>query len=235
VQEALGHAVRQVHCHRIQVPDTTLSTIRDQLTKYEWIFTTSYDLIVYWAMGYGERYVPFIDHFRYGGKLAFDPSRAEVYIGRVPVYFLHGALHLVVGGDGTTFKIRKSLLTLLDQFGDPIAGDPQARPLLVTEGSSREKLRAIEGNDYLAHALGRFREQDRPLVVFGSSLRAQDQHLVDALNANPVRPVAVSMRQGAKRELKQRQAELYGRLEAEPLLFFDAATHPLGNPTLRAA
>jgi hypothetical protein len=226
VQMALGHAVRQVHCHRTQVSNATLSTIREQLLKYEWIFTTSYDLIVYWAMGYGERFAPFIDHFRYGGKLAFDPARAEVYVGRVPVYFLHGALHLAVGGDGVTFKIRRNLLTLLEQFGDPIPGDLQARPLLVTEGSAREKLRAIEGNDYLAHSLGRLRERERPVLVFGSSLGDQDRHLVDALNVNPNRAVAVSMRPGPKRELRSRQAELYGRLDADPLLFFDATTHP---------
>jgi hypothetical protein len=235
IQLALGHAIRQVHLSRSRVPDTTLSAIRAELLNYAWVFTTSYDLIIYWAMGYGDVYSPFRDHFRYGGRYEFDPARADVPAGCVPVYFLHGALHLVVGGTGVTRKLtRTAMQTLLDQFGQPIPGDPQARPLLVTEGSARDKLRAIEGNDYLDHALRRLRQRDLPVVVFGSRLSQGDQHLVDALNQYPDRAVAVSMRPGTRSELRTRQSDIYGRLQTEPLLFFDATTYPLGAADLRA-
>lgn len=40
------------------------------------------------------------------------------------------------------------------------------------------------------------------------------------------------MMPGPKRELRAKQAEIYGRLDAESLLFFDATTHPLGDPAL---
>jgi hypothetical protein len=234
IQVALGHAIREVHPKRSSVPDVGLRAIRVAMLDYEWVFTTSYDLIVYWAMG-SDGWKPFVDMFRYGGRCEFDSDRADVYVDEIPVYFLHGALHLVVGGPGTTWKLRKTYLqTLLDQFGQPIGGDPEARPLLVTEGSAVEKLRAIEGNHYLAHALQRLRDVDLPIVIFGSSLSAQDDHLVDALNEQPDRPVAVSMLPGSKKELATRQAEIFGRLETESLMFFDATTHPLGSPALRA-
>ena len=235
IQRALGHAIRQVHLARTQVSDVALTAIRDELLEYEWIFTTSYDLIVYWAMGRGpnDSFPPFIDHFKYGGKCLFRPGRTDVHESEIPVYFLHGALHLVVGETGGTWKLKRTLMqTLLDQFGQPIEDDPRARPLLVTEGSARDKLRSIEGNDYLSHALGRFEELDLPLVVFGSSLSGTDQHLLDAINKNPDRPVAISMMPAAKRELATRQADIYGRLETESLLFYDATTHPLGDPNL---
>jgi hypothetical protein len=236
VQQALGHAIRQVHLHRTQVPDVALQTIRTQMESYEWVFTTSYDLLVYWAMGYGERYGKFKDHFRYGGRLEFDPARAAVYEGEVPVYFLHGALHLMVSGTGVTWKLRRTAWeTLLDQFGQPIPGDPQARPLLVTEGSAREKLRAIEANDYLAHCLATLREVDLPLVVFGSSLGAEDRHLVDAINENPDSPVAISMYPKSRRELREEQGRIFGQLETDDLLFFNSTTHPLGATNLRAS
>jgi hypothetical protein len=237
IQLALGHAIRQVHLNRTRVPEDTLGSIRAELLHYEWIFTTSYDLILYWSMGHGSggSFRPFIDHFRYGGNCQFDPARADVLADQIPAYFLHGALHLVVGGTGVTWKIRRtSMQTLLDQFGQPIPGDPQARPLLVTEGSARDKLRSIEANDYLSHALDRLRELDLPLVVFGSSLGPEDQHLIDALNENAKRPVAVSLYPAAKRQLAAQQADIYGRLEAETLLFFDSTTHPLGLADLRA-
>ncbi len=230
IQLALGHAIREVHLKRSQVPDTTLEAIRGVLERFEWVFTTSYDLLVYWAMGYPKNdYTPFVDCFRWGGRCEFDPRRADIYVEQIPIYFLHGALHLVVGGSGITRKLRStSIRTILDQFGQPIKGDPQARSLLVTEGSSQDKLRIIEGNDYLTHALQRLRECELPMVVFGSSLSEQDRHLADALNEHPERPVAVSLRPGPKRDLAVRQADLYGRLEAEQLMFFDATTHPLG-------
>jgi hypothetical protein len=234
IQRVLGRAIRGVHLTRSQVPDSTLEGIRAELLRYEWIFTTSYDLLLYWAMGCGGSFIPFLDHFRGGGRLEFHPDRADVRVGDIPVYFLHGALHLVVGGSGVTWKLRRQeIQTLLDQFGEPIPGDPQARPLLVTEGTSRDKLRAIEANAYLAHALQRMRLVELPMVVFGCSLSEQDDHLLAALNEHPARTVAVSLRPGNKRALAARQAEIYARLNAEEVRFFDATSHPLGDPTLR--
>src|ERR1035441_3752163 len=99
IQRGLGHAVRAVHLTRSQVSDATLRAIRAEMLRYEWIFSTSYDLLLYWAMGCGGSFTPFIDHFR-GPRLEFDPSRADVYVDQAPVYFLHDALHLVAGGSG---------------------------------------------------------------------------------------------------------------------------------------
>lgn len=234
IQRALGHAVRQVHLARARVPAKTLAAIRSAMADSEWVFTTSYDLLIYWAMGYGGRYRPFKDHFRYGGRCEFDPARCGVREDEVPVYYLHGALHLVVGGSGKTWKRVGSLKTILDQFGQPIDGDEQARPLLVTEGSAHDKLRAIEANDYLAHALDRLRSLELPLVVFGSSLGPQDDHLVTALGEHPERPLAISMRAAPRAELLARQSEIFLRLNAERIYFYDAATHPLGAPELAA-
>ena len=231
IQRALGQAIRRVHVTKSEVPSTTLALIRTIMEEFEWIFTTSYDLLLYWAMGYGGRYAPFKDHFRYGGRCQFDPARADVLASDIPVYYLHGALHLVVGSSGATWKLTAtSLHTILDQFGRSIAGDSQARPLLVTEGSAAEKLRAIDGNEYLSHCLDRLRTNDLPTVIFGSSLSAQDDHLVDALNEHRDRPVAVSMLpRASKREQARAQVDLWGRLEVETLYFYDARTHPLGG------
>jgi hypothetical protein len=234
IQRALGHAVRAVHLIRSQVPDATLKEIRNEMLRYEWIFSTSYDLLLYWAMGCGGSFAPFVDHFR-GTGLRFDPDRTDVYVDQLPVYFLHGALHLVVGGTGITWKLRRNAMqTVLDQFGEPIDGDPQARPLLVTEGTARDKLRAIEANAYLAHSLQTLRSVELPLVVFGSSLGVQDDHLLDAVNEHPRRRIAVSLLPDRRRTLAARQADIYARLETDTLEFFAATTHPLGNPALRA-
>jgi hypothetical protein len=233
IQRALAAAVRAVHVNREGVPVSTRRTIRKALLGYEWVFTTSYDLILYWAMG-SEGFSPFMDHFRFGGRCEFDPKRTRVPANATPVYFLHGALHLVTGSTGATWKLTQdNLESLLNQFGKPIKGDPAARPLLITEGSAADKLSAIEDNLYLSHARERLAQRPEPLVVFGSSLSEQDAHLAEALSENPDRPVAVSMLPGPVEELLLQQVDIYGRVKAKPLLFFDATTHPLGDPSLR--
>lgn len=235
IQRALVQAIREVHLRLKRVPLATRKTISDTMEQFEWVFTTSYDLLVYWAMA-AESFEPFMDHFRYRGRCEFDPARASVPAGKIPVYFLHGALHLVVGESGATWKLRQTDLdTILDQFGKPIEGDAKARPLLVTEGSAEDKLAAIEDNVYLSHALDRLRERDLPVVVFGSSLSEHDSHLAEALSENPGRPVAISMVPATRKELLAQQVDIVGRLDANPLLFFDATKHPLGNPALAVA
>lgn len=235
IQLALGHAVREVHVKQGRVPLETRRTIRRELERFEWIFTTSYDLLLYWAIACEGKFKPFFDQFR-GNRLQFTPVQAP-WKDWKPIYFLHGALHLVTGGTGATWKLRRSetrLDTLLDQFGKPIAGDPQARPLFVTEGSAEDKLAAIERNAYLSHALKRLKKRKLPVVIFGSSLGEQDAHIIDALNQNPDRPVAISMLPAPRSELLAKQAYICDRrLKAKPILFFNTTTHPLGDPALR--
>lgn len=124
---------------------------------------------------------------------------------------------------------------LLEKFGMPDPDDPQTRPLLITEGSSDDKARAIVNNDYLSFAHKRLRRQKLPLVIFGHSLSDEDQHLVDALNVQPRRPIAVSMRPKTRLVNRRRQAEIRRGLASEDLFFYDATTHPLGEAALRIA
>lgn len=230
VQEALGGAVRAVHPEHREVPAHVLEEIGRLLQRHECVFTTSYDLIVYWAMaavGFGGLCDCFWD------GVSFDSNESGPRGDLTPLYFLHGALHLVAMGSGRTRKRRNTMLNLLDQYGRPLDGDDQARPLFVTEGSARHKLAAIEENAYLSAALRRLRGFQGPLVVFGSRLSEEDRHLVDAINHHPDRPVAVSIHpEGKSRtEIRSTKRLLGSRLHTERLYCFDATTHPLGVAT----
>jgi Domain of unknown function (DUF4917) len=128
IQRVLVQAVRQVHLKGSRVPPSTRLVIRDTLRRFEWAFTTSYDLLLYWAMA-ANGFEPFMDHFRYGGRCEFDHKRASVPANKVPVYFLHGALHLVTGGSGATWKLRQTDLdSILDQFGSRSRATPGHPP-----------------------------------------------------------------------------------------------------------
>lgn len=233
VQAALGRTVRHVHLEWMELPDETLALIKEALGDYRRIFSTSYDLLAYWAIVHEDETRYFCDCFWANDRNEFDPEDCEVWSGYTPVYYLHGALHLVVDGSGVTRKLVKEDGPLLTQFGKPIEGDPKARPLLISEGSARDKLRAIEGNDYLARAYDVLKEDANPLLVFGHSLRSQDRHLIDAINANPDRAVAISMVAGDEEKLRDEQSRIWGKLRAKEVYFYDAASHPLGLSDLR--
>ncbi len=211
VQLALGRAVQAVHVKYSSVEEGTLERIGRVLQQQEYVFSTNYDLIVYWAMQ-AVGYNGLCDCF-WCDRYSFDPADCDVPEPRTPVYFLHGALHLVVMGSGVTRKlVSGNLETLLDQFGKPLDGDDQVRPLLITEGSAQHKLQGIEGNDYLSHALDQLGKCDLPMVVFGSGLGEQDQHLVDVLRS--------------EEEIRAEKRKIRAGLDA-PLFFFDSSTHPL--------
>lgn len=237
IQDTLGHAVQKVHLKGREVPTQNLAAIQNAFLPHRKIFTTSYDLLVYWAIGHGRGYRLFCDCF-WGNHNEFDPANCAVRRDFRPIYYLHGALHLVVGGDGITWKLtRKDLKAgekeILDRFYKPVPGDPEARPLLVTEGSSRDKLQMIEANDYFAHTYRVLAEDDQPLLVFGHSLGDQDQHLIDAIKANPERPVAISMVAKNRWDIDEQQARIRKRLKMKDVSFYDAASHPLGSSDLR--
>jgi hypothetical protein len=230
VQEALGEAIRSVHVELSEVDKESLAAIRQELLRHRWVFTTSYDLLLYWAAGHGETFDGFVDYFWSHGRNEFDTGNTRVVGGDDPtrLLFLHGALHLVVDSDGVTRKRTRGLLTLLEQFAMPLRDDRTARPLLITEGDSADKQRAIANNGYLSFALRRLRGCKRPLVVFGHRLSEQDAHLLEALNARPERPVAVGLRDHGRMAVRRRQREVGRALDTEELYFYDSATHPLG-------
>ena len=235
IAEALGRTVSSVHISRGQIPDENLQAIRSALWPHRWVFSTSYDLLVYYAAAC-EDFHGFVDYF-WSEDGAFEESTITLNDDdrRTRLLFLHGAVHLVVLSNGRACKRKSSMFGLLDKFDMPHAGDQLARPLLVTEGRSIQKAREIANNVYLSFALRKLREYGRPLVVFGHRLGEQDQHLLDAINEHPSRPLAIGLVDRGKRTNRRRQHEIRSRLEDSEAYFFDAATHPLGSSKLKVA
>ncbi len=233
VQRALAAAVRGAHIPLSEFPQPARLAIKATLRQYRWVFTTNYDLVLYWCAGAGESFQGFADYF-YGDWLQFDPARTRLNPRVTRIVYLHGALHLLVDSDGATYKTHRSTSTLLEQFDKRDPHDPDRRPLIVAEGSAEEKAHTIHSNEYLSFALGRLADSRAPLVIYGLSLRDEDAHLIEALNVSRRRPLAVSIRPSTRKAIRARQAELRAALCAEHLLFFDASSHPLGVSDLAA-
>jgi len=149
------------------------------------VFTTSYDLLLYWTLMEGLPQLNCDDGFRSGAWRRRESQN---------VFYLHGALHLV-GDRGSTRK-RSVEGRLIANVGKRIARDDV--PLFISEGSSQEKRVRIAESDYLTAASECFAaacdDADARLFVFGHSLRGEDAHIFEKIIEGRIPEVFVSVR-----------------------------------------
>lgn len=239
IQRALGEAVAKTHIPWEWVPQVVLRTISSELVKHRFVFSTNYDLLVYWAILCDDpRPQDVKDFFWTPGPeeewLLFDPSDTETPKDVTRVLYLHGGLHLYSLFDGSTAKyVPAEGENLLDAFQRFMRDqDPFGPiPLLVTEGDPEDKRAVIESSSYLSFGYQKLVTCQEPIVVFGHALGDSDIHIAKALNRHL--PIAISLLPGTPEEIKERQAHYEQRLPRARLHFFDATTHPLGDSSLR--
>ena len=199
IKIALVNTIGQVHPDsRASISDEKLSSAVRFLEQFDQIFSTSYDLILYWAMlrsaeeekNKGQYSLPgkFQDGFSSsleedGKELVFT---AREISSKKFVYFLHGALHLTTK-DGRVLKtVWKSdnvaPMTIIDQVREGI--ESKRYPLIVSEGKHTDKLRVIGSSGYLSSAFRKFEEIQGCLFTYGTALSTEDQHLQDVIVRN---------------------------------------------------
>lgn len=228
IQRALFEAVSSVHVPWAADTAETYAKVREAILPYEYVYSTNYDLIVYWAM-MAEAGRGFKDYF-WGDT--FDLSNTEVWGKVTKVLYLHGGIHLVRLPSGRTYKrVAGQFTNLLESLAHPSIDG--GTPLFITEGTSKDKLNSIYRSDYLSFAYQQFAKHDGPLVVFGQGLTEADQHLVDAMSRWGNRQIAVSVYPRDDHDIVEQKARLRRRLPKADLLFFDSTTHPLGAHSLR--
>lgn len=239
IRIALMEAVQSIHVPWSDVPDSVLTQMRNELSHYSYILTTNYDLLAYWAVMSEEHTWPFKDYFWNecnddGSWVCFDASNTDAVAGSAKLLYVHGALHLVELPWGETAKRTAGDANLLEMFAVPDPDeDYPVVPLVITEGSSEDKMEAIRRSDYLSFAYERLSHVPGPLTIFGLSLRDEDQHLVEAIiKADEKRSLAISIRASSDEQVIKRKLELMKTFTKADLRFFDATTNPLGSPNM---
>lgn len=230
IQRALFDAVHAVHVAWDQVADPQIPDLFKILRRYRFVYSTNYDLLLYWAsMERGGK--RFLDYF-WGPGTTFDVFDTEIWPSRerwTRILFIHGGIHLRRVRGGGTRKLTSSGGSLLDQFSSDWSGEES--PLLVSEGESVDKMASILSSDYLTFAHQSFASHDGGLVVFGHSLSEQDDHLVTPMKAWRDTPVAVSIRPSDDEDkIIQQKDHIRSRLSPmKDIVFYDSSTHPLGR------
>ncbi|WP_402468636.1 DUF4917 family protein [Isoptericola aurantiacus] len=231
VRDGLFNAVNEVHMDWSWMDDYRAVAIAEEVNQHSSVFTTNYDLLLYWAIMKSERAQGTTDLFSGQDELRFNPG----LFARTTFYYLHGAIHLWQDDEGRNGKWANRDGRSLRQIVSRYSPDSDVRPLFVSEGTSEEKLRTIRRSPYLSHCLDRLASDISDAVVFGNSLSLQDEHIRDALKNRPRagRRIAFSVLPSIDEAVAHRKAELCDQFRGFNLRFFDASTHPLGDISLR--
>lgn len=227
VQRSLIETVQASHVSYSEVPTTRIAKV---LEAYSEIYTTNYDLIPYWSL-VDVSFFGFCDFF-WHGSCEFNLANVEVWGGKTPIYYLHGAIHLKSSPDGTVYKVTATgSNSLSDVVGSTGMGNT---PLFISEGNSEIKLRRIRSNYYLNFCYENLLRCGDNIVVFGHGLdREYDEHILKALKASPLKKIAVSVYSGMRSEDKIAFASnisAYFTGANKELHFFESGTHPLSLP-----
>jgi hypothetical protein len=150
------------------------------------VFTTNYDLLLYWVLMQRQTRLKLYDGFDNSGIWH------DGLIGTTFVFYLHGALHHYEEDIG---RLRPEMrqYKLMWREGENLPTQVRRHiatghlPVFVSEGSSPEKRQSIRDNPYLKRVTKAFTKHcakaDGAVFTFGHSLSEVDEHITDTLGA----------------------------------------------------
>lgn len=153
------------------------------------IFTTNYDLLLYWVLmrqgtaqhidGFGRELENPLEVQRgedeQWSDLIWGPNQSKQNI-----HYLHGALHLFDAGSEIIKEQYDWTGYLLDHITNRL--DEGSYPIFVTAGNGKEKLEHIRHNRYLSYCYDRLSNTEGSLVTFGFNFGPYDDHIIEAIN-----------------------------------------------------
>lgn len=187
LRDSLIKTVRSIHPSYEEVLPH-LPIIHKFIRNFRYIYTLNYDLILYWAIMYGnekdDSYF-FKDCFIRGEFRNNWEYLKQNYQGRksIFVFYPHGSLLLARNINEKEYKISKrdDMSDLLNTILT-VWESEEAIPLFVSEGTKDQKVNAIKNSNYL-HTI--FRETlggyTKCIVIYGWSFDDRDIHILHAL------------------------------------------------------
>jgi hypothetical protein len=194
LKTALIEAIKALHPeHVFSVPESAADAcahfLQTFLSTGGKIFTSNYDLLLYWVL-MRKQIVDAVDGFgrvllnadddppledQDWSDLRWGPHRDDQRI-----YYLHGALPLFDTGVEVEKEEYDTQNYLLEKIGSRI--DAGAYPIFVTAGDGKEKLTQIMHNRYLTFCYEALSKIEGSLVTFGFNFGDYDEHMIQAIN-----------------------------------------------------
>jgi len=184
LKQALVEAISASHP---AVPDAVgrerLQACYQFVSAFDEVFTLNYDLLLYWTSLVQE---PFRFEDGFGREVDTDDAYC-IFLpsgsSRPHIYFLHGALHLTTeAGEVRKLVWNTTGIAIMEQVRTDL--EAKRYPLVVSEGTSLDKLERIESSSYLSWAFRKLENIQGSLFTYGWALSEQDEHLIEAIAKN---------------------------------------------------
>ena len=210
VKNALILAVRKIHPEYL---DTfkQLQYISNFLKNFKNIISLNYDLILYWAILYGnEQNNIFGDCFING---QFD-IKSMMQRNKIKIFYPHGNLILAYNKLLNEIKLKSASNNLIASITEQWESGEYV-PLFISEGSSRQKINSIKKSYYLnavyenilpnamiINGNNHFNIQRysrlcevycKTIVIYGFDFGIQDKHILDKIFSNHNRYMCIAI------------------------------------------
>ena len=200
LRAALIQSIRAIHIEYCEVSDKLLQ-MATFLSQFKTVVSLNYDFLVYWTMLAGNKTWNqqwfkdcFVDeNFKEDWTWLRRPhGNAD---GATLVFYPHGNLILATDLFGDEHKI---VINEFENLLDEVVRKWESgdyTPLFVSEGTSEQKLRAINRSSYLRSVYRSvFGELGSRVVIFGWSIGEQDDHILKSICSNKnIKALAVSV------------------------------------------
>lgn len=223
IKQGLIDSINRIHPTPDEIRQDQIKLVAEQIKKFEQIFTTNYDLFLYYLILESKKfgdyfYMPYFEDDRFK---RFNTGDA---LNKNHIYYLHGAL-FVFEKSVETIKIKRDENWLIEVITKEISRDNY--PLFISEGTSETKLKGIQSNNYLTYCFRELKEnKNKNLVIYGQSLSDQDLHIVKTIDENYDK-VAISIRISENKtinELKSEMNRIKSILTNTEVEFYDSAS-----------
>ena len=186
LKTSLIDAVKELHPeHVFTIPEAKSKAcfkfLEDYLSNHGNVFSTNYDLLLYWVLMRNES-AKAVDGF---GRDALNSSeyselRWGKYKNSQTIYYLHGTLPIFDTGIDIIKEEYDNHHYLLDNI--KLRMQKKEYPIFVTAGNAVEKLTHIMHNKYLLYCFDTLSAIEGSLITFGFNFGDYDTHIIDAIN-----------------------------------------------------
>jgi len=197
LKKSLIDAVQSSHPeHVFKIPEEKSLSCIDFLEEYlntdGLIFSTNYDLLLYWVLmrnnaqkaidGFGRYLETDLENGEY--IVSDDLEYSELIWGKhkeeQTIYYLHGTLPIFDTGINIVKAVYNTEHYLLQNINERI--EKKEYPIFVTAGNGKEKLTHIMHNKYLSYCFEKLCTIGGSLVTLGFNFGEYDTHIIDAIN-----------------------------------------------------
>lgn len=194
LKESLIEAIKELHPeHVFSISEEKSQACADFLNEYLSqegnIFTTNYDLLLYWVLmrnqldrigdGFG-RETDETDEFIAPEDRMWSELRWGKNKDTQSIFYVHGALHIFDAGIDIVKEEYSNEHVLLENVKARMAR--KEYPIFVTAGNGEEKLSHIRHNRYLSFCYDTLSNLEGSLICFGFGFGPYDEHIIAAIN-----------------------------------------------------